>query len=477
MSAVHEGIGALGLVVALALGACGATPSPDPSPDPGRDGESSPAAARAQAYVEAALEGRAFAMLRELCEVAPARLSGSANGQKAVEWGLATMRAIGLSNVRAEPVMVPHWVRGEPERCELLGEDDAVVEDLQVLALGGSEATPPGGVVAELVMVRSFEELAARGEEARGKIVFFNRPMPRIFANTFRAYGQAVPQRTSGAVEASRVGAVFALVRSMTTRIDDHPHTGAMVYQDGVPRIPSAAISTLDAESLAARIERGERVRLRIALHCATLPDVESANVVGEVPGGDLAHEIVTVGGHLDSWDAGQGAQDDGAGIAHTLEAARILVASGLRPRRTLRFVLFANEENGLRGGHAYRAAHAHESHFAAIESDAGADVPLGFGTTAKGARFAALREPLHALEPFGMGALTPGGGGADIGPLAELGAELFGLTVISHRYFDYHHSALDHIDSVNERALALGAAAVAWLAATLAEIELPPRT
>ncbi|MBI5853497.1 MAG: M20/M25/M40 family metallo-hydrolase [Planctomycetes bacterium] len=431
----------------------------------------SPRDVRARQLVEAALEGEAYTMLKDLCATAPARLSGSPNAQRAVEWGLATMRRIGLENVRAEPVMVPHWVRGEPERCELLDDSDRVVEELQILALGGSDATDPGGVVADVMMVRSFEELQQRAAEARGRIVFFNRPMPKILANTFRAYGQAVPQRANGAVEASKAGGVFALVRSMTTRIDDNPHTGAMNYAGDVPRIPTAAISTLDADAIAARIARGERVRLRITLHCATLPDVESANVVGEIPGGELGREIVVVGGHLDSWDAGQGAQDDGAGIAHTLEAARLLVASGARLRRTIRFVLFMNEENGLRGGLGYRDAHLDETHFAAIESDAGGDVPLGFGTNATDLRFEELRAAVRALEPWGMGALTPGGGGADIGPLAERGALMFGLSVISHRYFDYHHSVLDHVDSVNERALALGAGAIAVLAAELADL------
>jgi len=476
------------LVVALLsvfVVACAAPPragveSPASSSNGAADGgaiASSPALdERARTLVEGALEGEAYAMLRELTATAPARLTGSANAQRAVEWGLATMRRIGLSNVRAEPVMVPHWVRGSAERCELLGDDGATLEDLQILALGGSDATQDGGVEADVIMVRSFEELQQRADEARGRIVFFNRPMPRILASTFRAYGQAVPQRANGAIETGKVGGVFALVRSMTTRIDDNPHTGAMNYAVGVPRVPSAAISTLDAEALAARIARGERVRLRIAIHCATFPDVESANVVGELVGSELPEQIVTVGGHLDSWDVGEGAQDDGAGIVHTLEAARLLRASGMTPRRTIRFVLFMNEENGLRGAHAYRDAHRTEHHHAAFESDAGGDVPLGFGTTARNARFDVLRAAMRALEPWGAAALTPGGGGADIGPLAEHGAELFGLTVISHRYFDYHHSVLDSFESVNERALALGAGVLAYLVSVVADLDLPPR-
>ncbi len=431
--------------------------------------------ARAKRIVEAALDGRAHAMLRELTTVAPARLSGSANAARAVEWGLATMRAIGLDNVRAEPVMVPHWTRGEPESCERLGDDGKSAEEYRILALGGSEPTPEDGIAAEVMMVRSFEELQQRAAEARGRIVFFNRPMPRILANTFRAYGQAVPQRANGAIEAAKAGGVFALVRSMTTRIDEHPHTGMMMYDAAVPHVPSAAICTLDADALAARLERGEHVSLRIRMHCATGPDVPSANVVGEIVGRERPDELIVVGGHLDSWDVGQGAQDDGAGICHTLEAARLLRQLGERPRRTIRFVLFMNEENGLRGGNGYRDAHAGEHHVAAIESDAGGDMALGFGTSAKGARFEFLRKALAALEPYGMGALTAGGGGADIGPLAASGCEMFGLSVISARYFDYHHSVLDTADSVNERALAFGAGAIAYLAGLLADADLPP--
>lgn len=426
--------------------------------------------ASARTLVEAALDGEAYAMLADLVRVAPARLTGSANAARAVEWGIRTMERIGLENVRAEPVMVPCWVRGERERCVRLATAGDGDEELQILALGGSEPTPADGITAEVMMVRSFDELHERAAEARGRIVFFNRPMPRILASTFRAYGQAVPQRSSGAIETGGVGGVFALVRSMTTRIDDNPHTGAMQYREGVPRVPSAAISTLDADGLAQRITSGEVVRLRITMSCETRPDVESANVVGEIVGSELPDEIVLVGGHLDSWDAGQGAQDDGAGIAHTLEAARLLREHAGRPRRTIRFVLFMNEENGLRGALGYRDAHANERHVAAIETDAGADVPLGFGTTASGERFEALDALLAALEPYGMGALTPGGGGADIGPLRESGCELFGLSVISHRYFDYHHSALDTLESVNERALALGAGALAFFAHALAD-------
>jgi carboxypeptidase Q len=424
---------------------------------------------RAARLVELALdEGRAHELLRSLCETAPARLSGSANAARAVDWGLAAMREVGLSNVRTEPVLVPHWERGAPESCEILGEDGVVVGSYRILALGGSIATPPGGIEAEVVRMRGFEELTERSEDLSGRIVFFDAPMPRALANTFAAYGQAVPQRTRGAAEAGRFGGVLALVRSMTTAIDGFPHTGSLAYGDGVERVPGAAISTLDAEDLAQRLENGP-VRLRVRMSCRNLPDAEGANVVGEIPGTDLADEIVTVGGHLDSWDVGQGAHDDGSGCIHALEAARLILAAGLRPRRTIRVVFFANEENGLRGALAHAELHASERHHAAIESDRGGFAPLGFTTTARGAGMDALRPVAEALAPFHMGALLPGGGGADIGPLREHGAELFGLVTIAQRYFDYHHSAQDRVENVDPRELALGAAAVAHLAAALA--------
>ncbi len=465
---------ALGLAGLVSLAGCVGTSDAEPV-------EPAPAAAdsafgpdldaRAAQFVELALdEGQAHAMLRSLCETAPARLSGSPNAARAVEWGLTTMREIGLSNVRAEPVRVPHWERGTPETCELVGDDGAVLGAYRILALGGSIATPPGGVEAEVVRVRGFEELETRADELAGRIVFFDAPMPRALANTFAAYGRAVPQRTRGAAEAGRFGGVLALVRSMTTAIDGFPHTGSMAYGDDVERVPAAAISTLDAEDLAARLEDGP-VRLRVRMSCRNLPDADGANVTGEIPGTDLADEIVTVGGHLDSWDVGQGAHDDGAGCIHALEAARLILAAGLRPRRTIRIVLFANEENGLRGALAHAELHGEERHHAAIESDRGGFAPLGFTTSARGDAMEALRPVAAALAPFHMGALLPGGGGADIGPLAKHGATLFGLVTIAQRYFDFHHSDQDRVENVDPRELALGAAAVAHLAAALAGV------
>jgi Zn-dependent M28 family amino/carboxypeptidase len=300
--------------------------------------------------------------------------------------------------------------------------------------------------------------------------VFFNRPMPRALSRTFQAYGEAVPQRTNGAVEAAKAGAVAALVRSVTTSIDEFPHTGAMEYQDGVPMVPAAAVATEDAEALAAMLREGP-VRVRLALGCETRGDVTSANVVGELVGRELPDEVVVIGGHLDAWDLGQGAHDDGAGCAHVLEAMRLLRACGIAPRRTIRAVLFMNEENGLRGGRAYARAHAAERCVAAIETDNGGASPQGFSTSLRGDDADLLRPLFLPLSEFGAGAFVAGGGGgADVGPLGQQGVPLFGLITDGQRYFDYHHSAQDTLDKVNERELALGAAALAYAASVLAD-------
>ena len=426
--------------------------------------------ARARELFELALsEGRAHAMLQELCALAPHRLSGSPGAERAVEWGIATMRAIGLANVRTEPIMVPHWVRGNV--CEVRVILPGMEEQLDAIALGGSVATPEAGVTTEVVMVRSFEQLRALGSAAAGKIAFFNRPMPRALANTFQAYGATVDQRGSGAVEAGKVGAVGALVRSMTTAIDAFPHTGGMHYDDAVPKVPAIALSTKSAERLRELLEVRPSLTVRIRCNCETLADVASANVVGEIVGSSAPKEIVLVGGHLDAWDVGQGAHDDGAGIAHTLEAARLLLTLGFRPARTIRFILFMNEENGLRGAKGYVEAHQAElsKHVAAIESDRGGFLPLGFTTSFQGADLDELRHSLAPLAEWSMSSLVAGNGGADIGVLAPHGVAMFEILIAPQRYFDHHHCAKDVIESVNERELALGAAGLAYLTAHLA--------
>lgn len=438
-------------------------------------------AARCSALAERALaDNHAIALLQGLLDAAPKRLSGSPGYEAAVQWGLATMREIGLENVRAEPVLVPCWVRGVetarvvtggPKRPTAFGVQEGM--PLRICALGGSIATPVGGIEAEVVEVRSFEQLQALGEQARGKIVFFNRPMPRALRRTGAAYGEAVPQRSNGAIEAGKVGAIGAIVRSMTTTIDGFPHTGAMHYDDAVPKVPAAAVATADAEALAALLKKGP-VRVRFELGCETRPDVMSASVVGDLRGSERPDEIVVIGGHLDAWDLGRGAHDDGTGIAHVLEAVRLLRACGIQPKRTIRVVLFANEENGLRGGEAYAKDHAAElgKHVAAIETDGGGFSPVGFSTSLRDAEAVDVRALFAPLQDLGAGVFVPGAGagGADIGPLHKAGVPCFGLWVDGQRYFDYHHTAQDDLPMVNERELALGAAVVAYAASVLAD-------
>ncbi len=423
--------------------------------------------ASADAIFTRALEdSRAIAQLRDLVAAAPKRLSGSKGYDDAVAFAVSRLHEIGCDAVRTESVLVPHWVRGEETAMVTSPEPTA----LRVTALGGSVPTPPSGIEAEVVMVKSFEQLQQLGEGAHGKIVFFNRAMPRSFLRTFQAYGDAVPQRSNGAIEAGKVGAIAAIVRSMTTSIDGYPHTGAMRYDDGVAKVPACAIATEDAEALA-RMLATAPVRVRLQLGCRTEPDVMSHNVIAEIRGSERPDEVVVLGGHLDAWDLGEGAHDDGAGCAQTIEAMRLLIACGKKPKRTVRAVLFANEENGLRGGVAYDKAHTSERHVAAIETDSGGATPFGFSCTVARENAEPYRALLAPLSIYGCDTFVPGGGGgADIGPLAARGVPCFGLITDSQRYFDYHHCARDVVASVNERELALGAAAVAYLAFALAD-------
>jgi hypothetical protein len=321
-------------------------------------------------------------------------------------------------------------------------------------------------------VVESFEELAARAAEAEGRIVLFNRPMQDTLTDTFQAYGGAVDQRGRGAVEAARVGAVAALVRSMTTRRDDNPHTGAMRYDPDVPRIPAAAVATNTADEIAGRIAAGETVRLRLRMSCRWLAPVESFNVVGELVGRELPDELVVIGGHLDAWDVGQGAHDDGAGCVQSIEALRLIHELDSTPRRTLRCVLFMNEENGLAGGRAYYAEHFAEMdrHVLAIESDRGGFTPRGFTAQVTPDALARLRGYVPLFASTGAEKIVAGGGGADIGPLAQSGVPLVGYLPDPQRYFDLHHSPADTLAQVNPRELQLGAGAIAALAWLVAE-------
>ena len=426
---------------------------------------------------EALAKGQAYEMLASLCATAPHRLSGSPGAAAAVAWARRAMTAAGLENVRLQPCLVPTWVRGEVERLTVLAPPELEGRQLPILALGGSVATPPDGLEAELVEITSWDQLDALGPDAlAGKIAFFNRPMDPALLSYGAAYGGAVDQRSRGASESARHGGVAALVRSMTTRIDDFPHTGAMRYADDAPQVPAAAVSTRGAEQLAAVLRAGRAVRVRLELACLTLPDSPSANVIGEIVGRERPDEVVLVGGHLDCWDVGQGASDDGGGCCQAIEALRLMKALGLQPRRTVRAVLFMNEENGSRGARAYREAAAEAGelggHVLAIESDSGPFTPRAFTTDANDEALAVLQQIGALLRETGLREVREGGGGADIDGLREHGVIVMGYAPDGQRYFDLHHSGRDTLEQVSPREIHLGAACIAAMAFVVADLE-----
>ena len=430
-----------------------------------------------RALMGAALErGEAYSMLQELCAEAPHRLAGSAGAANAEAWARRKLESLGLANVRLEECSVPRWVRGRVARLSVMLPAEAKLTPLPILALGGSVGTPDGGLKGRVVEIRSWEELAARSAEAQGAIVLLNRPMDPAVSDPFAAYGKAVDQRSRGAIECAKAGALAVLVRSMTLRLDDHPHTGAMRYDDAVPKIPAAAISTAGAERLASLLRAHPRVELTLELDCRTLPDTLGHNVVGELVGRERPEEIVVVGGHLDAWDIGEGAHDDGAGCVHAIEALRLIQTTAPVPRRTIRCVLWANEENGLRGAHAYRETRPNEldRHVLALESDRGGFTPRGFGTNAKGAAWDELAKITALLEPWGAGKLEANGGGPDTSPLEALGLNVMQFLPDAARYFDYHHCGRDTVDQVHPRELALGAGAIASMIWCVADLEHP---
>ena len=444
-----------------------ASPTPTPTPLP-------PATVKIDAYrvaagriIGAALTSdRAYSRLAHLTDHIGNRISGSKNLERAIEWAVAEMKRDGLDNVRAEKVMVPHWVRGE-ESLEML---TPVSRKLQMLGLGNSVGTPAEGVSAEAVVVRNFGELDRLGEQLRGKIVVYNVP--------FTDYGETVEYRLRGASRAARYGAVAALVRSITPVSLQTPHTGAMQYDANQPKIPVAAITIEVAEFLQRMNDRGDHPALRLRMDAKFLPDAESANVIAEVKGSEKPDEVVVIGGHFDSWDVGQGAHDDGGGCIVAWEAARLLKELGLRPRRTIRVVLYTNEENGLRGGNAYRDAHRAEipKHVFAIESDSGVYRPEGFGlaATAPLQVRSNLQEIARLLSGIGSDRIAADGGGADIGPITREGVVGASLDVEGSHYFDIHHTPADTLDKVNPRELALCVAAMAVMAYTVADLPEP---
>lgn len=421
-------------------------------------------------YDQALTDGRCYPWLEHLATKIGHRISGSDAAARAVTWTHATLDTLGLDSVWLQPVMVPRWVRGAAEEVRVVGAKKGEGFRLDALALGGSVATPKAGINAEVVEIKSWEELDRLGErKLRGAIVFYNRPMDPTKIRTFDAYGGAVDQRVQGASRAAKYGAVGVLVRSMNLKLDDFPHTGSLHYDSAYALIPAAAISTKAAEKLSKLIREKSIVNVFMRLHCQTLSDVPSYSVIGEIRGKERPNEILVVGGHLDSWDVGQGAHDDGAGCVQSMDVLRYFHRLGFRPRHTIRCVLFMNEENGLRGGREYakEAQRKGEQHILAIETDAGGFTPRGFSFDVEDPTAQTLFEKIKKveplLEPYGL-TLTPGGGGADIGPLKNPKTLLGGLAPDSQRYFDYHHTNADVFSAVNKRELELGAAAMAAL-------------
>lgn len=428
-------------------------------------------------FTEALARGQAYGELRTLVTDYPGRLAGSRSLAGAVTWAEGALQRAGADRVARQDVMVPHWERGARESVTL--RVGGVAQPLAALALGGSVATPDGGVEAAVIEVKSLEEIAALPRDAAaGKIVFINRPMDPAIVRPGTAYSAAVAVRSRGPSAAARAGAVAVLVRSMTHALDDFPHTGSTTYAPDAPRIPAAAISTLAAEKLSAALAAekspGKAVRVALTLHCRWLPDAPSHNVLGEIRGTEFPDRVILVGGHLDSWDATPGAHDNGAGCVQSIEVLRIFRALGLKPRHTLRCVLFTNEENGTRGSAAYAAAvkAKGERHLLAIETDNGGFQPRGFnlGSTQGDLHERATARWGALFAPYGLSTFVKGSGGADVAPLLAQGIAVAGLTPDSQRYFDYHHTAADSLDKVNPRELHLGAAALAalvWLADT----------
>jgi carboxypeptidase Q len=446
------------LLLCLVAATLGAQPSPEAL-----------RSASERLRTEAFRTNGAYQDLAWLCDRIGHRLSGSPQLDQAIQWAQGRLKAAGLVNVHAEPVMVPHWVRGH-EAAELLLP---ATQRVNLLGLGGSVGTPEGGLTADVVVVGSFAELDKLGEAVKGKIVLFDVP--------YQGYGHTVVYRHDGAAHAAKFGALAALVRSVGPVSLDTPHTGAMDYDPALPKIPTAAVTIEAATQMRRMQERGERLRLRLDMGAKTLPDAPSANVVAEIRGTEKPDEVILISGHLDSWDVGQGAQDDGAGTVIAMEAARLIQALGLKPRRTIRVVLWTNEENGLRGGKTYRDVHQAElgNIVAALETDSGSERIVGFhlelqkaGPEAKARALASLERFQPLLAPFGTIKLGLGHSGADVSPMVGAGVPGIGVEHVGSHYFDVHHTQADTFDKVAKDDLAFNAAVLATFAYALAQSE-----
>ncbi len=423
-----------------------------------------------RAFYDASLrDGKAYGWLNYLSNQIGGRLSGSVEAQLAIDYTKSRLDSLNLDRVWLQPVKVPKWVRGAPEFA-YMETSPGITTNLAICALGGSVATPLGGIKANVIEVQGIEQLKEFGrEKIEGKIVFFNRPMDPTKINTFEAYAGAVDQRSSGASEASKFGALGVIVRSMNLRLDDFPHTGSLNYGD-LPidqRIPAAAISTKAANMLSTTIKLNPDTKVYFKQNCKDFGEVDSFNVIGELTGSTYPNEIMVIGGHLDSWDLGDGSHDDGAGCVQAMEVLRLFKKLDYKPLRTIRVVLFMNEENGLKGGKQYAemAKQNNEKHVFALESDSGGFTPRGFAFDCSADNFDRILAWKPFFEPYLIHEFTNGrGGGADIGPLKTNGIVLAGLRPDSQRYFDYHHAENDTFEFVNRRELELGAGAMASL-------------
>ena len=410
--------------------------------------------------------GHTYENLRYLCKEVGNRLAGSPGAAAAVEYTRQLMESYGFDTVYLQPVMVPNWDRGGKDVVRIVNSEKFGTLELNALALGNTEGTGPQGLLGNVIEVGGLEELRQLGEKVKGKIVFFNGPMDPKKIDTFEAYSGANAQRSSGAAEASKFGAIGTLVRSLSNTVNPYPHTGNQRYHPDFPKIPALAISTQDAELLSKTLKYQPELKVYLESHGTLKKEVLSYNVIGEIRGTEKPDEIIAVGGHLDSWDVGEGAHDDGAGCMQAIEVLRLYRELGWKPKRTIRAVMWMNEENGLRGGQEYaKVAKAKgEKHIAALESDSGGFLPTGFSSSGTPEQKGKLASWAELLRPYQLWSLDKPGGGADIGPLRDQGPILIGLKPDSQRYFFYHHTDADVFEAVDQRELELGAAAMAAL-------------
>lgn len=415
-------------------------------------------------YKEALSNGECYDHLRILCKEVGHRIAGSAAADSAIVWGINTLKRYDLDSVYTMPVEVPHWVRGSKEVGYYTYSKNKV--ELEIVALGGSVGSERA-ITANVIEVKSIAELRLLDSAmVAGKIVFFNKAMDPMLINTGAAYGGAYDIRSQGPSEAAKKGAVGCLIRSLTLADDKYAHTGATNYDDNVRKIPAAALSSVDSRELSRLLKENPRLQFTLHLTCQNFPRKIQANVIGEIRGSEFPEKVIVVGGHLDSWDVGEGAHDDGTGVTQSIEVLRILLALGYKPRHTIRAVLYMNEEFGNDGGKTYArvVAEKNEEHIAAIESDGGGLTPLGFNVQGDEKDLLQLREWGKLLEPYQLYSFRQGWSGVDIGPLKTDSNVLYGLSVDSQRYFDFHHSNNDIFENVNKREHILGAAAMTAL-------------